>query len=336
MSAERSVSVGGAAGPGARAAVGRSRVAWRFGQLARVAGVLGAAWAVGSGCAADVEAGDGGEATEVEAQRQDATGGEVSIFGFPFTAESRLLRSLTDLANYGEKRAGTTAGKKAGDYVKARFHWAGLSDVKLEEFSLNGFDVSSSSLSLTVTTPEGQTQALPIAGHQAFAYSGKGTVTNVEVVDVGTGTPAEYAAPVTGKVVLVKASQTFHRTSQLKLALERGAVAMISASSAPANLVQVGGVAPAELGLGPAPALSIGGVDGAAVKSAIAAGQTVRATLGVNAAIKTRKGRNVVGRLKRPGSKPNDPYILVGAHYDTWATGATDNGTGVAAMLEIA
>ncbi|HEU4534173.1 MAG TPA: M28 family peptidase, partial [Polyangiaceae bacterium] len=42
------------------------------------------------------------------------------------------------------------------------------------------------------------------------------------------------------------------------------------------------------------------------------------------------------GRLKRSNSLPTDPYILVGAHYDTWSVGATDNGTGVAAMLEIA
>jgi aminopeptidase YwaD len=45
---------------------------------------------------------------------------------------------------------------------------------------------------------------------------------------------------------------------------------------------------------------------------------------------------NVVGRL--PGSEPNLPTLLVGAHFDTVSAtpGADDNGSGVAVLLEVA
>ncbi|MCU0687332.1 MAG: M28 family peptidase [Polyangiaceae bacterium] len=277
------------------------------------------------------------EAIGAGEEQQAATefGRPAPVANVQSASETRMLRTLNDLASFGEKRAGTTGGKKAGDYVKWRFHQANLCDVRFEEFSLNAFNVTSSTLTLTASA-NGQSRPLAVAGHQVFAYSGVGALENVEVVDVGVGKATSYVSSVQGKVVLVRAAQDFHRSNQLALALEQGAVGMISVSFAPSNLVQVGGVSPAELGLGPAPAVSIGGADGKAISDAIVAGETVRATLRVDATLSTQKGRNVVGRLSSSHSQPGDPYILVGAHYDTWSTGATDNGTGIASMLEIA
>ncbi|HEU4409748.1 MAG TPA: M28 family metallopeptidase [Polyangiaceae bacterium] len=248
----------------------------------------------------------------------------------------RMRQTLDKLASFGEKRAGTWQNQAAGNYISDRFKQAGLDDVHCEEFSMNFYDVVSSSLTLTAAAAGETPVALPIAGHKVFAYSGEGSFQDVEVVDVGEGRAADYVAPVAGKVVLVRASQTFHRRNQLRNALERGAVAMISTSFSPSNLIQVGTVSPPELGIGPAPTISIGGTDGANIRSQIAAGKTVRAKLTVDAKLEVREAHNIVGRIKRPGSQWSDPYLLVGAHYDTWSTGSTDNGTGVAAMLEIA
>jgi hypothetical protein len=46
-------------------------------------------------------------------------------------------------------------------------------------------------------------------------------------------------------------------------------------------------------------------------------------------------GFNVVAEI--PGSDLADQSVLIGAHFDSWhgATGATDNGTGIAAMMEV-
>lgn len=303
---------------------------------------IGAVGAVAPGCAGASDDDEASGAGEEGQQSEDAQssqgwpgGGNQTAPGQVGTPETRMTATLQKLASYGEKRAGTWQGRSAGDYIEDRFEKAGLKNVHCEEFSVNSYDIVSSSLTLTSAAQGGAATALPIAGHKVFAYSGEGSLQNVEVVDVGDGAPANYVTSVTGKVVLVKASQTFHRTNQLRIALEHGAVGMISASFSPANLIQVGSVSPAELGFGPAPTVSIGGTDGAAIRAEIAAGKTVRANLSIDATLSLRKARNLVGRYKRPGAGPNDPYILVGAHYDTWATGSTDNSSGVAAMLEI-
>ncbi len=49
----------------------------------------------------------------------------------------------------------------------------------------------------------------------------------------------------------------------------------------------------------------------------------------------TGEGLNVLGEL--PGSSKRDEVVLFGAHFDSWigATGATDNGTGSAVMIEV-
>lgn len=46
-------------------------------------------------------------------------------------------------------------------------------------------------------------------------------------------------------------------------------------------------------------------------------------------------GFNVIGEI--PGTDKSDEVVLIGAHLDSWhgATGATDNATGVAAMMEV-
>lgn len=284
-------------------------------------GALGAA-----GCAESAGEGEGeGESVE-----------PANAAYYTSTPEDRMRTTVEFLAGLGPKRPGTPKGQQAGDYLKWRFETTGLSGVHYESFAFNSYDVASSAFTLTATSPDGSTQPLPIAGYEVFAYSGEGAVTNAEVVDMGEGRPENYASRVDGKIVLVKAVQAFHRISQLRIAREQGAVGMISVSFSPSNLVQIGAVATPELGFGPAPAVSVGGVDGEAIRNALAAGKTVRANLQVDATISVRQGRNVVGRLKRPNSSPSDPYILVGAHYDTWTAGAIDNCTSVAAMLEIA
>jgi hypothetical protein len=49
----------------------------------------------------------------------------------------------------------------------------------------------------------------------------------------------------------------------------------------------------------------------------------------------TPRGFNIVGEI--PGTDKAEEIVLLGAHFDSWhgATGATDNATGVAAMMEV-
>ena len=235
----------------------------------------------------------------------------------PMAIQARLGGTLDDLAAFGEKRAGTAAGRQAGDYVAERLRSAGFQPV-FEEFSFLSFAVASSQV-----TAGGVAYA-----HQVFAYSGVGRV-EADIVWVGDGHPDDYQGKdVTGRIVMVRRDPTFHRSSQYREIVQRGGAAMLYLSTAPDNLVQVGTVADPEDGLGPIPAVSIGAVDGDAL---VAAGP-LTGVVDVQASVTPATARNVVARL--PGDQPG--YLLVGAHYDTWFTGSSDNGGGVALLLEVA
>jgi hypothetical protein len=68
------------------------------------------------------------------------------------------------------------------------------------------------------------------------------------------------------------------------------------------------------------------------IKAALAAGKTVEARIDVQATIEPVDGINVVAKI--PGERPET--IVLGAHYDTWFTGSSDNGSGVAELIAVA
>lgn len=249
-------------------------------------------------------------------------------FADPVQVEARTRATLEDLAAFGAKRAGGEEVARAADYIADRFRAAGLSDVHMEEFTFPAYDLASTGLTVRV---DGASQS-PLA--EAFAFSGVGRVAGA-VVDVGHGFPDDYVdKDVAGKIVLVVRDPLYHRSAQYIQAIEHGALAMLYVSQAPQNLIQIGTVADPEDGAGPIPAISVGKDDGEALVAALGRGSHIEADVSVEAAVRSATGRNVVGRL--PGSLPGAPYLLVGAHYDTWYAGSADNGTGVAAVLEIA
>ncbi|MBM4246611.1 MAG: M28 family peptidase [Deltaproteobacteria bacterium] len=249
-------------------------------------------------------------------------------FADPAQVEARVRATLEDLAAFGAKRAGSEEVARAADYIADRFRSAGLSDVHGEEFTFPAYDLVSTTLTVRV---DGAPTS-PLA--EAFAFSGVGRAAG-EVVDVGRGFPDDYVdEDVAGKIVLVLRDPLYHRSAQYLQAIEHGAAAMLYVSQAPDNLIQIGTVADPEDGAGPIPSISVGKDDGEALVAALGAGRRVEAEIAVEATVRSATGRNVVGRL--PGALPGGPYLLVGAHYDTWYAGSADNGTGVAAVLEIA
>jgi hypothetical protein len=258
----------------------------------------------------------------------DSGSGAAPDFTDPAQVEARVRGTLDDLAAFGAKRAGGEEVARAADYLADRFRSAGLSDVHLEEFTFPAYDLASTALTVRV---DGASQS-PLA--EAFAFSGVGRVTGT-VVDVGHGFPDDYVdKDVAGKIVLVVRDPLYHRSAQYIQAIAHGAAAMLYVSQAPDNLIQIGTVADPEDGAGPIPSISVGKDDGEALVAALGRGGSIEADITVEATVRSATGRNVVGRLR--GSLPGAPYLLVGAHYDTWYAGSADNGTGVAAVLEIA
>jgi len=61
----------------------------------------------------------------------------------------------------------------------------------------------------------------------------------------------------------------------------------------------------------------------------------VRVNLKANVSDKDVNGENIIGEI--PGSAKKGEIVMIGAHFDSWhtGTGATDNGTGSAVMIEV-
>jgi hypothetical protein len=245
------------------------------------------------------------------------------------TVESRVTQTLKDLADFGNKRAGSDEDARAGAYLEGRWKGAALEQVHFESFSFPKFVLASSSVSVTL---DGAGAAA--VTHEVFAYSGTGHA-DADVAYVGKGHPEDYAGKdVTGKIVLVDHDDKFHRTSQVALVAQHGGIAMLWASTAPNNLIQVGTASLTDGVAAPVPAVSIGADDAKKVRDAVTGGKPAHAVLDVQASTQRAEGRNLVGTL--PGSDPSGAYVVIGAHYDTWFTGSFDNGTGVAAAVVIA
>jgi Zn-dependent M28 family amino/carboxypeptidase len=202
---------------------------------------------------------------------------------------------------------------------------AGL-EVRLEHYRFPRHEVLSSSFTVRIGGAP-----LPME-HLVLETSGSGTVSR-PVVFVNEASPADLmGVDLTGKIALVLRSKLFHRSAQYYNVVAAGAAAMISHSIAPENLIQVGSVKRTFEVTGPIPAITLGMDDARTLIGASMMGYAIEADVSVSTTEVPAVGTNVVGVLH--GAEPEQ--IVLGAHYDTWFAGATDNGAGVAALLAVA
>ncbi|MEP6860430.1 MAG: M28 family peptidase [Deltaproteobacteria bacterium] len=242
------------------------------------------------------------------------------------TDPTTLEPTLDALAAFGEKRAGSTAGQMAAMYIQGKFADLGLTDIHTESFHFPRWQLMDKSFSVTIdgvtTTP----------GFDVFEAAGAGTV-DALVVDAGTATPGDLQnLDLTGKIALVRRDQSYHRSTQLKNVREAGAVAMLYLSVAPQNLRQVGSVRYDWETDDALPAITIGADDGKLITDALAAQKPVTVHIGVSEMSAPGTGTNVIAKIQGEV----DEQIVMGAHYDTWFTGSSDNSSGIAELLEVA
>lgn len=244
----------------------------------------------------------------------------------PPTDPQELLTTLEALAAFGEKQPGSEAGRQAATYIADRFRALKLTNVHDETFTVPRWRLTHKAFTLRIDGVESA------PGFDVFEASNSGLADGA-IVDVAAATDADLdGVDLTGKIALVKRETSFHRSAQLRNVAAKGATAMLYLSVAPENLRQVGSVRFGWNATEPIPAISIGADDGAVIKAALAAGKTVEARIDVQATIEPVDGINVVAKI--PGERPET--IVLGAHYDTWFTGSSDNGSGVAELIAVA
>jgi hypothetical protein len=240
--------------------------------------------------------------------------------------EKRLGRTVADLVRLGERRAGTDAGARAAAYIATRFAEAGLENVRHEPFAFPRHEVLAAELAFAI---DGHAAEI---GFDVLEAAGSGSGRG-RVVPVGGGTLAEISrVDLAGALALVARNPLYHRSAQYEAVARAGAAAMVVVSTAPFNLRQVGSVRRAWEPAGLIPAFTIGAADGALLTAAARAGRAVFAKHALSVDIRRAQGQNVIAEL--PGARPE--RVVIGAHFDSWFGGATDNAAGVAALVELA
>jgi aminopeptidase YwaD len=235
------------------------------------------------------------------------------------------MEEMSACSALGPKPPGSRAGRSMADRIAERFRAAGL-ETAFEDFHVPVFVVKRTSIN--VVGPK----ARSVPG-ETFAYGGTGRV-EADVIDVGVGRASDYAGKdASGKIVMVRRDEAFHRSSQLTEVLAHGGVAMLYVSGSPDNLIQTGSVRFAQTPPATIPTVTVGSDDGASLRADLEGGG-LRLAIEVDAQRQDGHARNVIG-VRRGTTRP-DHVVVVGGHYDNWHMGAIDNCTAMGTMLAVA
>jgi Zn-dependent M28 family amino/carboxypeptidase len=295
----------------------RSRIA-----VAGTAGVLALAGSVVAALPAGAAGGNGCD------QRTNNTVAKltecVTLEGV--TDHLEAFQGIAD-ANGGNRASGTPGYDASVAYVEQRLGAAGY-QVTRQAFQFPFFQLRSSSFSRVTPTATTYTAA----DFTPMTYTGPGTVDNgavtaVDLAATGLGSGCEtsdFAGFPAGSVALVqRGGCAFAVKAQNAQTAGAGAVIVVNNTAGPLN---------GTLGT-PGIRIPVIGVPTALGQELAAAGTTV--DLAVDSTSETRTTYNVVAEL--PG-RTSDNVVMAGAHLDSVLAGPgiNDNGSGSAAILEVA
>ncbi len=240
----------------------------------------------------------------------------------------RHLEVLT--GEVGVRVAGSTAERRAAAYIAAELERRGAA-VSIEEFPVRERVVAAQQLEIRTA---GAWRRFPCSLlSNAPGTDGRAVEAPLAVIDAATGYQRDDLSGLRGKAVLHLGTH-IESADHYRRLMEAG----------PAFLLFVDVRYPADVatadGMFPAYVHHFGAVPTVSVAYQHAWSWTVEgadaARLRVQGGMRDSTSQNVVGEL--PGRDPDAGLIYVGAHHDTQAdsVGADDNGTGVAAILELA
>jgi carboxypeptidase Q len=241
---------------------------------------------------------------------------------------------LVDLI--GPRMSDSPGGRMARQYAAAEFRRYGLSEVREEPFSLLAWHRERASL--TVVTPA------EVAGREVSVLSlghvGDHAV-EAPLIDAGFAVAEDFermGEAVRGAIVLAHPGQPegygrgVHRSEKIALAERAGAAGFVLV--APASLVQIG---VATLGDHSTEIAAVAAdFEGGSWLARLLARHPGRVSVRMETINRMTRSEDANVLADLPGR--TDEVVLVGAHLDSWdlATGAVDNGSGSAAVLDIA
>ena len=230
----------------------------------------------------------------------------------------------------GWRTAGSDAEHAAADYIAAEMEAIGL-EVEKVPVTVDKWQFNDASL-----TVDGTDIAMMPASYAASGTDAEGIT--AELVDLGTGTAAEYeGVDVTGKIVLAGVDQwnTAWIDQYLNEAALHGAAAIVTYdvggyATYSDDMINMQDICSEDV----LPCVSISKNQYNELAAAMAESHTT-ATLTVDNVVEPDNGTsyNVVGRLK---GRSSDQQILVAGHYDVYFNGFQDDSCAVGLVMAMA
>jgi carboxypeptidase Q len=275
--------------------------------------------------------------------RHSAPGAEVGLeLARSSMSSGQSLAYVRGLTAAGPRLTGSAAYQRAAEWSADQFRAMGITQVALEPFTIeHGWERVSARARIVVPAD----RPIRVASLGWSPPTPEGGV-EAEVVALGAFSPDALPArgALQGRIALLPdgdppgdSDTAAHARLALAVALRAaGAVAILSADSDPDDRLRARGFT-FSTAIGALPAAQVGRDDAESIRRSLARG-VVRMSLELinritpGAAIVNNVIAGISGR-DRP-----DQWVLVGAHLDSWdfGTGAQDNATGVAMVLEAA
>jgi carboxypeptidase Q len=269
----------------------------------------------------------------------------------PSALESNL-RHLTD--EVGGRVPGTPAMQRAVDWGVEVFKAAGADSVHTEEFTIpyswaEGATEMTVSATGTALDPkltqipkvEFRVRCASIAWAPALA-----PVKHVPVVDVSSGSPADFAkaGDISGKIVLVHSVvlktwddlfAEYTKAPPVIAAAVKGKARAVAFIATREHDILYRHTNSSEGEIDPIPQVLVAREDGERIGRLLASGHPVWADLSIPSQLGGPiKAANVIAEIK--GSEKPDEFVILGAHLDSWelGTGALDNGCNAALVVD--
>jgi Zn-dependent M28 family amino/carboxypeptidase len=212
----------------------------------------------------------------------------------------------------------------------------GLQNIRLATFDYLGWTRGEASLKVI----EPQQRVLPSTISLVYSPNTPADGLRAEVVSVGMGTKAEYAAKggeIAGKFVLASTDSPshrrwVHRREKYGRAVAGGAAGFLFANHLPGMLAPTGSLRPGMLA--EIPGVGLSREDGFVIQRLLRDDTPVELELHLSNQTGPTQSSHVIGEV--PGQRA-DEIVVVGAHYDGHdiSQGAVDDASGTALVMEL-
>jgi hypothetical protein len=184
---------------------------------------------------------------------------EKEIIGQTWTSPD-VYANVEQLCDFGSRFSWTESERQARDFIHGKFNAYGLKNVRLATFDYLGWARGEASLRVVGSRPKELSSALSLVYSPSTPPGGL----RAEVVSVGLGTKAEYAAKgddVKGKFVMVSTDSPpggrwVHRREKYGRAVAGGAVGFLFVNHLPGMLAPTGSLRPGRVAEIPAMGLN--------------------------------------------------------------------------------